>query len=174
MTKRADGPTRKQLGKMVDAIGADHAALLAILRKAEIHQPDQPAAWLRAAIDNHRSGSLLEPITGVADDPWGIRAWTARQTGVRLNLNPETQQQEPTINGWLIGLLSSDIANAIGLPETWRGNWDALGEWMREDIEITEAVLYAMRHQAERMRGDFRSIAVFDSTVRRVGKRVAC
>jgi hypothetical protein len=30
---------------MVDAIGADHAALLAILREAEIQQPDQPVAW---------------------------------------------------------------------------------------------------------------------------------
>lgn len=172
LTKRGDGPARKLLGRMVDAIGADHVALLAILCRAEIQQPDEPIPWIRAAIEDNGSGSL--PLALVGDDPWGIRAWTARQAGVVLEVNNETKQREPAINGHLIGPTMEAVANAAGLPETWRGNWDALADWMRDDIWITDEVIYAIRHQAERMGGDFRSIAVFDSTVRRVGKRVAC
>jgi hypothetical protein len=50
LTKQADGLARKSLGKLLDAAGGDHAALLDAIRQAEITQPDGPMAWLRAAI----------------------------------------------------------------------------------------------------------------------------
>jgi hypothetical protein len=50
LTKQADGLARKSLGKLLDAAGGDHAALLDAIRQAEITQPDGPIAWIRAAI----------------------------------------------------------------------------------------------------------------------------
>lgn len=161
LTKRGDTPCRKALGKMLDAIGGDHAALMAILRKAETEQPDGPIAWIRAAI-NSQSG-LLAPIKG---DPWGINAWIARQPDAAW-IQTDAGERVVGINGHMVLLSAQMVADAVGLPESWRGSWDAMGTWMRDDLMFTvEKVLRAMGNQARRMGVELRAMAVFDSTVR--------
>lgn len=161
LTKRGDVPCRKALGKMLDAIGGDHAALMAILRKAETEQPDGPIAWIRAAI-NSQSG-LLAPIKG---DPWGINAWIARQPDAAW-IQTDAGERVVGINGHMVLLSAQMVADAVGLPESWRGSWDAMGTWMRDDLMFTvEKVLRAMGNQARRMGVELRAMAVFDSTVR--------
>jgi hypothetical protein len=39
---------------------------------------------------------------------------------------------------------AEDIADRAGLPPSWRGNWDAMGAWMRDGIEIDDDVLRAI------------------------------
>lgn len=161
LTKRGDVPCRKALGKMLDAIGGDHAALMVILRKAETEQPDGPIAWIRAAI-NSQSG-LLAPIK---DDPWGINAWVARQPDAAW-IQTDAGERVVGINGHMVLLSAQMVADAVGLPDGWRGNWDAMGTWMRDDLMFTvEKVLRAMGNQARRMGVELRAMAVFDSTVR--------
>jgi hypothetical protein len=116
LTKLPDGTARKVLGRFVKQIDGDHATLLEILGKAEIEQPDDAVAWITAAIAN-RVGQLA---LSAPKDPYGIRAWTARQH--------DAKGDPPSINGYLVGVSAETIADAIGMPETWRGNWDALGE----------------------------------------------
>lgn len=168
LTKRGDIPSRKVLGKMLDAIGGDHAPLLAILRRAEVEQPDGPIDWIRAAI-NHHSGLLAQLGP---PDPWGVNAWAKHQPDMVIAEN-EAGQPEPTINGWLVITSAEVVAMAIGLPESWRGNWDAMGGWMRKDIAFTDPrVLVAMGDQVRRMGGDIRTMAVFDGMVGMTGMRL--
>ena len=192
LTRRADGPNRKLLGSLVDAAGSDHAALLAVIKDAEIHQPDHPIAWIRAAVDarterppgNPRASSegrsgrampslLAEPEDpDAAPDPFGINAWIARQPDVEVK--PDDKGiPGPCINGWMLVGTAEEIAEIAGLEPSWRGNWDAMGAWIRDGIEIDDGVLRAIGVQAGRMGHLIRSIAVFDGTVRNVGSILA-
>jgi hypothetical protein len=158
--KYADGQARKMLGKWVDLIGGDHAGLLDILQGAEVSQPDQPVPWIRAAITHH-VGQL--PLHVPEEDPYGVRAWAARQ--------PDAKGDPVSINGCLVEVSAEIVADAIGISKSWRGNWDALGAWLRDDLDISaEPVLRALAEQAGRMGGNFRSIAAFDGAVRHVAK----
>jgi hypothetical protein len=157
--KLADGQARKMLGKWVDLIGADHVAMLDILQGAEVSQPDQPVPWIRAAIDHHVGKLPLH----APDDPYGIRAWAARQ--------PDAKGDPVAINGCDVAVSAEIIADAIGISKSWRGNWDALGAWLRDDLDISaEPVLRVLAEQAARLGVNFRSIAVFDGAVRNVAR----
>jgi hypothetical protein len=173
LTNQPNGPARKLLGKMLDAAVADHAALLAILRQAEVHQPDDPVAWIKGAI-NQRNGAPLLATASAAPDPWGIGAWTARQPNAKPTFDGRTNRKKPAINGFFPDVLAEVIAEAAGLPETWRGKWDAMGDWMRDDVDITDGVLSAITEQATRMRAQGQTIGsmqVFDATVRGAAAR---
>jgi hypothetical protein len=158
LTSKGDDPTRRMLGKMVDAIGKDHAALLAILRRAASEQPDGPVAWIHAAINSHCG--LLAPVAGPRD-PWGINAWAMRQTDAEPRENERTGRTEPAINGHLVFASAEMIAEAISLPETWRGNWDAMGAWMRDDLVFADPrPLRAMADQTQRMGVEIRAASL--------------
>lgn len=175
LTKVADGPARKLLGKMVDAAGADHVALLAVIRQAESHQPDDPVAWIKAAIVQ-RSGAPLLAVGGGAPDPWGVHAWVARQPDIKPGTDPDTGTQRPAINGYFPAVWAEMIATAASLPETWRGNWDAMADWMKADIGLSPTVLSAISDQAHRMRAQGQTVGavkVFDNAVRGAAGRAA-
>ena len=172
LTRYHEDRARKALGRLLSVAGGDHALLLEVLRKAETEQPDGPMDWITAGIQA-RLTPLLTIGSAGPSDPYGIRAWIARQPDVHLAEHATNGRMMSSINGFIVEDLAETIANAARLPESWRGNWDAMGAWMREDIFITEPVLYGIRHQAERMGGEVvRSIAVFDATVRNA-RRVA-
>jgi len=150
------------LGKCRNAM-KDDAGLLELIRTAERELIVDPLAWLTATV-KCRSGP---PLLAAIDDPWGIRAWSSRQADAKLETDARTGKQVLAINGYLIEASADVVAEAAGLPESWRGNWDALGGWMRADIELTAEVLAAISGHAGRL-GSISSIAVFDSTVRSV------
>lgn len=150
------------LGKCRNAM-KDDAGLLELIRTAERELIVDPLAWLTATV-KCRSGP---PLLAAIDDPWGIRAWSSRQADAKLETDARTGKQVLAINGYLIEASADVVAEAAGLPESWRGNWDALGGWMRADIELTAEVLAAVSGHAGRL-ASISSIAVFDSTVRSV------
>jgi hypothetical protein len=155
------GPASKLLGRWVKQIEADHTALHAILRRAEIEQPDNPAAWITGAIQvRARETAPLFAATVTPIDPYGLRAWIARQPDVVTEYSSHTGRDEPTINGYLIGMSAELLAEAARLPESWRGTWEALGTWMREDIAMIDPVLAAVRDQAARMGGGIGSLSL--------------
>jgi hypothetical protein len=149
---------------------------------------DWSAAW-RTWCDNHvkwgrASGKPTGPAAPSlfaaapptpAPDPWGIRAWIARQPDVGAGTDPQTGGKHPAINGFIVEQSATIVAEAAGLMEQWRGNWDALGDWMRADVLLTPAVLSAISDQARRMRGQGQtigSIKVFDAAVQTAAERV--
>lgn len=162
LTKRPDGPVRKLLGNMVDYAQADHVMLLDVLRQAETHQPDQPAAWIKAAVQSRLTPSLLPDGP---PDPYGIRAWIARQPGVTME---KFQGVEVAcIGDFPAEACMLDMAMAAELDETWRGNWDAMGAWMREGIMVSDpALLREIKRFARSISGSIGSIKIFDPIIR--------
>jgi len=68
------------------------------------------------------------------------------------------------------------IATAAGLAPDSRVNWDALGAWCCDGVDIEPRTLEAIKNHVQRMRngGDgIRSIAVFDKAVRSVADQRA-
>ena len=64
LTRLDQGPAKKLLGKLVNLANADHARLLALIRRAETEQPDGPQAWLIAgatALNGAATSSDLFP-----------------------------------------------------------------------------------------------------------------
>lgn len=163
LTKSADGSVRRMLGKMVDDAKGDHVMLLDVLRQAETLQPDQPYAWVKGAINARARGPLLSLVD--PSDPYGIRAWMKGQPDVRV----QTFEGKPTacINGHAIEFHAEKIAEAAGFDETWRGNWDAMGAWMREDLPMLDApVLREIDRMARSIGVSVGSIKAFDKIVR--------
>jgi uncharacterized protein YdaU (DUF1376 family) len=170
------GGTRKQvagqLGKLSDAICGDHADLLTIIRSAEVKQPDQPYAWIMAVVKSRSDPGLFDTNGHTpAADPWGINAWIDKQPDVTDGQFGDTTRK--VINGSAIDHYAECIAEAAGLPDTWRGNWDCLGNWLREDLDMIDEkpVLEAVHNQAVRMNGSIASMKVFDTTIRSAAAR---
>jgi hypothetical protein len=116
-------------------------------------------------VSDHPS-TLFEGVHG--DDSWGLRAWTACQHDAKLT-DCGDGRQAAAINGFEVELLGTNIAEAASLPSEWRGSWDALGGWLRNEVEITAETLAAVSRQAARMRSKgetINSIKVFDTVVR--------
>jgi len=130
------------------------------------------STWLNG--ERWADGTPTAADESQAADDWGVNAWLKRQPDAQPGEDLETHEQVPCINGWVVHRSVEMIASAARLPETWRGNLDALGRWMREDIEFgRRTVLEAIRNHAHRIRqggGEIRSLAVFDSIVRNRGE----
>lgn len=165
LTKSDAGPARGQVGKLLKRAGKDHAAVLAMIRRAEIEQPDDALAWITAGLKGG-GGKVVSGTVGCGDDPWGINAWISRQPDVKDgDVGGQTRK---TINGWAVGHYAERLAEAAGLPEGCSVNWDCLGRLLRDDLGAIDEkpVLDAVRGQASRMEGAISSIAVFDATIR--------
>ena len=164
-------------GKQPDAMRAalgllrkdakDDGMLFDLIREAEHQSVVDPIPWMKAAIKARKSATLTLFTVPDEPDPCGIRAWIARRTDTEIGI----------VNGIpvaCIGNYSAEtvacvVADAAGLPETWRGNWDALADWMRDNIAMQGAQIAAIRGQAGRMRSQGQTIgsmAVFDNAVR--------
>jgi hypothetical protein len=67
-------------------------------------------------------------------------------------------------------VVAEQVAEAAGLPVDWRGSWDELGAWLRDDIDVSSRnVLDAIARQARQIREAGKtigSIKVFDGLVR--------
>ena len=98
-------------------------------------------------------------------DPWGLHAWRASLPDLR----PEKFDDGPprlALNGWDPVGTGREIAEAADLPDSWRGSWDALAEWLRGDLWDPERALPAIKRQARRLRAPIFSIRIFDGAVR--------
>jgi hypothetical protein len=135
---------------------------------------DWAAAW-RTWCDNAvrfgnapgKAQSLL--LAGVLNDDHGIGAWLARQTDAKMADCGEGRQAL-AVNGWDVGAVAEQVAESARLPDGWRGSWDELGAWLRDDIEVSSRpVLDAIARQARQIREAGKtigSIKVFDTAVR--------
>lgn len=157
LTGQADGPTRKQLGKLVDAAGADHARLLDLIRQAEVKQPDNPVAWLMAAAQCETSGG----------DQLGFNAWLSRQRITETGTFDG--ERRPVINGYCPRGVLDDVIVAVdrgGGRWSARPNLDRLADWCRADIPAHEGWAVPIERVARRLNGPISSLAVFDAALR--------
>jgi hypothetical protein len=162
LSGKPEGPTRKLLGKLVDAAHADHERLLGLLRRAESEQPSDPMAWLTAGAKggNGREPDLL--------DPWGINAWVATEP---TELGTIDDVKVPCIAGFGAEGLATMIAEAAGLPPTWRGSWAPLGSWLRDGID-SDTILAGIKRRAEWSEyAPPSSLAYFEKPVREAAMR---
>jgi hypothetical protein len=166
LTGLADGPAKQRIGKLLKTAGHDHAALMAKLLAAEIEQPDDAMAWITGALN---AGTLT------ADDPWGVEAWAARHPDAEFDPIGTGTEEHPApcrmINGRSIAMNAERLAHAAGLPPTWRGKWDALAGWLKDDLPITERALEAVRDKCRQAGAPIGSIAYFDHIVRNSSPR---
>ncbi len=150
----------------------DCAGLLDLIREADRLKVIDPIPWLKGAVKARAPAPLLD---GAHPDPWGVRAWIAKHR-ITTTATGQRGQIGPAVNGYMVEDVAEEVAHAADLDPSWRGNWDAIGAWMRDDIGLTGAALAAIRNQAGRMREqgtDIRSIAVFDTAVRTVARSAA-
>ncbi len=175
LTGQLDGSCRKLLGRLIDVSKAgatepDHAGLLALIQRAQTERPDNPTVWLMAAA---RTGGHPKAVHD-EDDKFRINAWIGLQPDVKIEPDAMTGEEVSMINGRGVAHHANRIAEAAGFPSDWRGNWDALGRWLREDLDIDTAVFTAIRRKAARLREQGVSIAavgIFDPEVRNTQAR---
>ena len=135
LTNSDAGPARKLLGKLVNLAGAHHAELLALVRRAEIEQPDNPHAWLLAGatgLNGHAAQSLPFPDAL----PPGVT--TEARTG-RL-----------VAGGLYLEEVADAACEAAGIPTTEaRRHWSAVVGWAEAEKSKFDIVT-AIRRVAER------------------------
>ena len=158
ITGQQDGPTRKQIGTLLDAAGKDHALVLDLLRQAEAKAVDNPLPWIKAAIKARTS-----PQLPIADDYLGLDAWLATQETVMTKM--QDGRMMPTINGFAPHILADVIVDAIsdgGGQISPTPNWDALADWCNEDMFYRDGWKTAIARVAGRLDGAVMSMAVFN------------
>lgn len=164
LAKVPDGPARKLLGKMLDAIDADHAALLQILQQTETHQPDDPVAWIRASIAQRKNPALLPAHGGeVPADPSGIHAYIAK-------CRKDPGAGIACVNGFEVETIADQIVMAIhaaGGQMVAKPGWHPLEEWLKADLPLDgERFLGTIRRVASSVDGPIRSMQLFDAALR--------
>lgn len=135
LTNQDAGPARKFLGRLVNLANADHAKLLALLKRAEIEQPDQPQAWLVAAAA-------------------AINVFDASSDLFADNLPPGVTTEAST--GKLVagGIYLEQVADAacdaarISLSEAKR-HWPVIAEWGNADLTMFQ-IVSGIKRLAER------------------------
>ena len=143
--------TRKLLGKLVDASGADHVTLNALIAKAEIEQPDDPVSWLMAAA-KQRNGHAQLPLAAPEWPPEVV---------------PEPKDGRPTVDGRYLDWMFETACDRahIELPFNPQNAKPVIG-WLAAKIE-QEDILNAIRRCADRPGyTPPRTLAWFDNAVR--------
>jgi Helix-turn-helix domain len=127
------------------------------------YQP-HPTTWLN-------QGRFLDEVTPQAAppapeaDPWGLEAWLAKQPTPAHPISPvcELAYYEP-------GAFRA-ILRAADLPEWWRGNLDAIAEWIGDGFE-PGSIADAIGAVANRLPEPPSTLAVFNTPVRRNATRL--
>jgi hypothetical protein len=117
---------------------------------------DWSAAWRNwcrreAEFAARRGGSAVAD----PDDKWGLKGWVAKQ-------QPSDGLFDP--KGWEFDALE-EILLMTGLPPSWRGNLDLLGDWIREGYR-PDSVAAVIAEMAGSMSSAPRSLAAFSHQVR--------
>lgn len=131
-----------------------------------------PATWLNGERWDDQRLDLPQSSNGHDQtDRWGLNAWITKQNDVKDGF--VKGEPRKMINGLAVDHYAVRIAEAAGLPESWRGNWDSLGRWLRDSLGMIDEppVLDAVRNQAGRMNGGVGSIGVFDAALRAAAAR---
>lgn len=161
-----------------------HNTIMAGLRAYQFHPTDRrlrpmPATWLNGErwADNQEVDLLATPEPApkaAVDDPWGLNAWIAKQdTGIGTH---KSGDQRTTLHGMFVEAIAAEVAEAARLDPHWRGSWDALGEWLRDDIDISSEVLAAIARTTGRLaerNETVHSMALFNSDVRAASSKRA-
>lgn len=154
------------IGKWARELNGDWDTLWDILCAARDKRPGEPVAWIEKAVQARRERGLFD-----ADDPWGLNAWIARQSDAVLGIFDG--EKLPALGGFDIADTAQRVAAAAGLPPSWRGNWNAFGDWLRDRLDVAAPrTLHAIADQAGRL-GSISSLAVFDATVRKTAGKWA-
>ena len=88
----------------------------------------------------HQSAGIGAVAGRGQPDPWGVRAWIAKHR-ITTTATGQRGQIGPAVNGYMVEDVAEEVAHAADLDPSWRGNWDAIGAWMRDDIGLTGAAL---------------------------------
>lgn len=167
LTRKPEGPSRKLLGKLLDAMSADHAALLSLIRRAEIEQPSDPLPWLIAASKTRDNATL--PFD--ASDRWGLRRWLSSEPDVTTSTVDDGARTVLALGGFDVEALGGMVAEVARLPVDWAGSWKDLGQWLRDGI-ASDAILSGVRKLASWEGYEQpRSLAYFDRPVREAHAR---
>jgi hypothetical protein len=125
-----------------------------------------PTTWLnqeRWADEAPPDGPV--PLDPSSPDPWGVNAWASRQPGSKR------EAEHWSIAGYYADVVMGHIAEAARIPESWRGNLDSLGDWLRADIP-SKQIIAAVKAWAERSGyPSVTTLKFFDSAVRSQGQR---
>ena len=168
LTGKTEAAARATLGKLKKAAGDDCDHVLNALRAAAENDPADPVAWLMATCRGRSSGKSLGALKGNDGDRCGIAAWIAILPDATDNPDP----QAPELRRWVLGsfyvdYIAEQVADAARLPAGWRGDWNALARWLRDDLDSANNILPAIRRVVDRP-GYVPpwSIAFFDAAVR--------
>ena len=164
-------PALRAYRKQIRA-GATHEAIMAALEAdiprliiREERGVPGPGPWLNKG--NWKlvgKGGLFDPPapnTVGPDDPYGLKAWFDRQPDRKINAKGHWE-----IGGYHVDEVMPEVAARARLPDNWRGNLDALGDWLRADI--TSKQIYAGVQQWAERTGypPVATLHFFDSAVR--------
>ena len=173
LTGQASGPARKLLGKLIDAAGGDHARLLALIRRAEVEQPDGPAAWLVAgaqALSAPVLALVASPAAATVHDRLAALPGAIVPDAARLARYP-TDVGHILLGGWHADVIWASLADAAGFdPWAWPGELAPLGTWLAAltlHQDANEVIVGTIRRVASRPSYvPPRSLAYFSDAVR--------
>lgn len=125
--------------------------------------------WVRGQVrfgraTGQRTMPLFSVVASGNDDEYGAKAWAT-------TLRDAVQDKMPDgttalcVGGYDAAATAIDVCRAIGLPPTWRGNLECIGDWLRDGID-PERMLATLKGS---LRG--KSPSYYDARVReRAGK----
>lgn len=165
LTSKSPKSLRSLIGKWRDELAKapgvvePEAELLAIIAKADAETPSEPVPWIAGTIRaRHRPASPCpnddaEAWEGIADS---------------IDLDPETGRKRPAVNGLWLDHYASEVLDAAGLPQTWRGEWSPLVGWLRDGIDDDHDVIVPTIRRVASRPGyqPPGSLAFFDKAIR--------
>ena len=95
---------------------------------------------------------LLPFAGGKAADPgdvWGVEAW-CKSVGATPITNPEHLKRGKWMHvGCIIDSVARNVAREAGFPETWRGDWSPLLQWLQAGCGPSEHIYPAIKSCVE-------------------------
>ena len=167
LTGKPEAGARALLGKLLKGARDDCAGLLEVLREAHRMRPADPVPWLLRAAEACGARQGVAAAAPDPDDPWGIQGW-CRALGFQPTVTENDRAAGKWIaHGWVIDGAAEDVAEAAGLPESWRGDWSPLLGWAADGLFLGDP--YAViRERAEAASSPITSLRYFDAAVRNI------
>lgn len=104
-------------------------------------------------------------------DAYGARRWAARLPDARPDTLPGGTTPVPCIDGQGAAETAADVCAAAGLSVTWRGDLDAVADWLRSGLD-PDQIVDAVR-RARKPQGDVKSLRFFDGFVRSLSTKAS-